>query len=61
MDTTFCHNISSEVVDPGMRFIFLSNSFAAQEAAKSWEIGKTLLNLVVWLLIGIFLDIEIFN
>jgi hypothetical protein len=49
------------VVDPGMRFIFLSNSFAAQEAAKSWEIGKTLLNLVVWLLIGIFLDIEIFN
>jgi ABC-2 type transport system permease protein len=45
----------------GMRFVFLPDSFAAQEAAESWELSKIFLNLVVWLLIGTFLAIKTFK
>jgi ABC-2 type transport system permease protein len=44
-----------------MRFVFLPDSFAAQEAAESWELSKIFLNLVVWLLIGTFLAIKTFE
>jgi ABC-2 type transport system permease protein len=36
----------------GMRYVFLPDSFASQEAAKSWELNKILLNLVIWLVVG---------
>ena len=36
----------------GMRSVFLPESFASQEVAHSWEIGRTALVLVVWLVLG---------
>jgi len=45
----------------GMRSVFLPDSFAAQEVAKSWETGRTLLILVLWLVIGVFFSIRKFK
>jgi ABC-2 type transport system permease protein len=45
----------------GMRSVFLPDSFASQEVAKSWETGKTVLILVVWLIIGIFFSVRKFK
>jgi len=36
----------------GMRSVFLPDSFAAQEAAHSWEIGRTYGVLLIWLILG---------
>jgi len=36
----------------GMRSVFLPDSFASQEVAHTWEIGRTALVLVVWLVLG---------
>ena len=36
----------------GMRSVFLPDSFAAQEAAHSWEIGRTYGVLMIWLILG---------
>jgi ABC-2 type transport system permease protein len=38
----------------GMRSVFLPNSFASQEVAHGWEIGRTALILVLWLILGTF-------
>ncbi|MBU6314359.1 MAG: ABC transporter permease [Actinomycetales bacterium] len=45
----------------GMRSVFLPDSFADQEVAKSWETGRTLLILVLWLVIGVFFSIRKFK
>ncbi len=45
----------------GMRSVFLPDSFAGQEVAKSWETGKTLVILLVWLAIGLFFSVRKFK
>ena len=45
----------------GMRSVFLPDTFAGQEVAKSWETGKTLAILLVWLAIGIFFSVRKFK
>ena len=45
----------------GMRSVFLPDSFAQQEVAKSWETEKTLAILLVWLVIGIFFSVRKFK
>lgn len=45
----------------GMRSVFLPDSFAGQEVAKSWETGKTLAILLLWLAIGIFFSVRKFK
>jgi ABC-2 type transport system permease protein len=44
-----------------MRSVFLPDSFASQEVAKSWETGKTALILLVWLAIGIYFSVRKFK
>lgn len=45
----------------GMRSVFLPDSFVKMEVAKSWEIGRTALVLVVWTLIGIGFSVKKFK
>ena len=45
----------------GMRSVFLPDSFASQEVAKSWETGKTVVILLVWLVIGVFFSVRKFK
>ena len=45
----------------GMRSVFLPDSFAAEEVAKSWENGRTFTILIVWLVIGIFFSVRKFK
>lgn len=45
----------------GMRSVFLPDTFAAQEVAKSWETEKTLAILLVWLVIGVFFSVRKFK
>jgi ABC-2 type transport system permease protein len=45
----------------GMRSVFLPDSFASQEVAKSWEHGRTALILTAWLIAGFFLAIKTFR
>jgi ABC-2 type transport system permease protein len=45
----------------GMRSVFLPDDFATQEVAGSWEIGKTALFLVIWLLLGLIIAIKKFK
>ena len=45
----------------GMRSVFLPDSFAAQEVAKSWEGGRTAIILFVWLLVGLFFAVKTFR
>jgi ABC-2 type transport system permease protein len=45
----------------GMRSVFLPDSFASQEVAKSWETGRTVVILLVWLVIGIFFSVRKFK
>ena len=45
----------------GMRSVFLPDSFATQEVAKSWELGRTGLILVLWLVAGLIISIKTFN
>jgi ABC-2 type transport system permease protein len=45
----------------GMRSVFLPDSFAAEEVAKSWEIGRTFVILMLWLAIGIFFSVRKFK
>lgn len=45
----------------GMRSVFLPDSFAANEVAQSWEIGRTFLILVLWLVIGFFISLRTFT
>jgi ABC-2 type transport system permease protein len=45
----------------GMRSVFLPDSFAASEVAKSWETGRTFLILVIWLVVGFFISLRTFK
>lgn len=45
----------------GMRSVFLPADFATQEVAGDWEIGKTALILLIWLVIGLFVSIKTFK
>jgi ABC-2 type transport system permease protein len=45
----------------GMRSVFLPDSFAMKEAGHSWELGKTALILMVWLIIGTILSVRTFK
>ena len=45
----------------GMRSVFLPADFATQEVAGDWEIGKTALLLVIWLVLGLIVSIKTFK
>ena len=45
----------------GMRSVFLPDSFAAQEVAKSWENEKTFLILSLWLVVGVVFAVRKFK
>jgi ABC-2 type transport system permease protein len=45
----------------GMRSVFLPDSFAGQEVAKSWETGKTIAILSAWLIVGVFFSVRKFK
>ena len=45
----------------GMRSVFLPESFASQEVAKSWELQTTFVVLMIWLAIGIFFSVRKFK
>jgi len=45
----------------GMRSVFLPADFATQEVAGDWELGKTALILVIWLVLGLILSIKTFK
>ncbi len=45
----------------GIRSVFLPEAFAQSEVAHSWETGKTLLVLFIWLVVGLVLSIRTFT
>ncbi|NBU93340.1 MAG: ABC transporter permease [Actinobacteria bacterium] len=45
----------------GMRSVFLPDSFASQEVAKNWELGRTGFILVLWLMVGLIISIKTFK
>ena len=45
----------------GMRSVFLPADFATQEVAKTWEMGKTALVLILWLIFGLVFAIRSFK
>lgn len=45
----------------GMRSVFLPDTFAIKEAGHSWELGKTALILVIWLIVGTVLSVRTFK
>jgi ABC-2 type transport system permease protein len=45
----------------GMRAVFLPESFAAQEPAGSWELGRVALVLAAWCLLGLVLCVTTFR
>jgi ABC-2 type transport system permease protein len=45
----------------GMRQVFLPDTFAAQEVAKSWETSRGILINIIWLVVGVFLAIKTFR
>lgn len=44
----------------GMRYVFLPDSFATQEVAGSYELGRIAIVLVIWTLVGTFLAVKTF-
>jgi ABC-2 type transport system permease protein len=45
----------------GMRSVFLPADFATQEVAGNWEVGKTAIILVIWLIAGLIISIKTFK
>ncbi len=45
----------------GMRSVFLPESFAAEEAAHSWELNKIFIVLVIWLIAGSIISLRTFK
>jgi ABC-2 type transport system permease protein len=45
----------------GMRSVFLPEDFATQEVAGDWELGKTALILIIWLVLGLLVSIKTFK
>jgi ABC-2 type transport system permease protein len=44
-----------------MREVFLPDSFALEEVAKSWETSRGILVNVIWLVLGVALAIKTFR
>jgi ABC-2 type transport system permease protein len=44
-----------------MRSVFLPEDFATQEVAGDWELGKTALILIIWLVLGLLVAIKTFK
>lgn len=44
----------------GMRYVFLPDSFATQEVAGSYELGRIAIVLVIWTVVGTFLAVKTF-
>jgi ABC-2 type transport system permease protein len=44
-----------------MRSVFLPDSFAAQEVAGQWEIGKSFAVISIWLVIGLIFSSRTFR
>jgi ABC-2 type transport system permease protein len=45
----------------GMRSVFLPADFATQEVAGSWEVRKTAVILLIWLIVGLIFSIRTFK
>jgi ABC-2 type transport system permease protein len=45
----------------GMRSVFLPEDFATQEVAGDWELGRTALILIIWLVLGLIISIKTFK
>jgi ABC-2 type transport system permease protein len=45
----------------GMRSVFLPADFATQEVAGDWELGRTALILIIWLVLGLIISIKTFK
>ena len=45
----------------GIRSVFLPSDFAQAEVAHSWETGRTLLVLTIWLILGLVISIRTFK
>jgi ABC-2 type transport system permease protein len=45
----------------GMRSVFLPEDFATQEVAGTWEIEKTAVILIIWLIAGLIISIRTFK
>ena len=45
----------------GMRSVFLPEDFATQEVAGTWEIEKTAVILIIWLIAGLIISIKTFK
>ena len=45
----------------GMRYVFLPESFATQEVAGSYELGKIAIILLIWTVVGAILAIKTFR
>jgi len=45
----------------GMRSVFLPEDFATQEVVGDWELGKTALILIIWLVLGLLVAIKTFK
>lgn len=45
----------------GMRSVFLPDSFASQEVAGTWEIGRTFWIILAWLIAGLLISIKTFK
>ena len=44
-----------------MRSVFLPDSFATQEVAGQWELGKSFLIISIWLVVGLFWSLRTFK
>ncbi len=44
----------------GMRYVFLPDSFASQEVAGSYELGRIAIILILWTIVGTFLAVKTF-
>jgi ABC-2 type transport system permease protein len=44
-----------------MRSVFLPESFAAEEVAKSWEIPQIAIVLLIWTVVGTLLALKTFR
>jgi ABC-2 type transport system permease protein len=44
-----------------MRSVFLPDSFASQEVAGQWEIGKSFIIIMLWLVVGLLFSLRTFR
>jgi ABC-2 type transport system permease protein len=44
-----------------MRSVFLPDSFASQEVAGQWELGKSFIIILIWLIVGLVFSLKTFR